>query len=44
MRIRREVGMRTIAVVLITTYEQAEEIVSNSRAMVREFLRDHTFP
>ncbi len=47
-RIRREVGIRTMAVGLITAYEQAEEIVSNSRAdlvaMAREFLRDPYLP
>ena len=47
-RIRREAGVRTMAVGMIRTYEQAEEIVSNGRAdMVavgREFLRDPYLP
>ncbi len=47
-RIRREAGIKTMAVGTITTYEQAEEIVSNGRADLvaigREFLRDPYLP
>ena len=47
-RIRREAGIRTIAVGMIRTYEQAEEIISNGRADLvaigREFLRDPYLP
>ena len=47
-RIRREAGVRTIAVGMIRTYEQAEEIVSNGRADLvaigRGFLRDPYLP
>ena len=47
-RIRRETGMRTGAVGLITTPQQADEIVRNGQAdlvlMAREFLRDPYFP
>ena len=47
-RIRREAGIRTGAVGLITTPQQAEEIVSTGKAdlvlLAREFLRDPYFP
>jgi 2,4-dienoyl-CoA reductase-like NADH-dependent reductase (Old Yellow Enzyme family) len=47
-RIRREAGVRTGAVGLITTPQQAEEIVSSGKAdlvlLAREFLRDPYFP
>ncbi len=47
-RIRRETGVRTMAVGLITKYEQAEEIIKNGRADLvafgRKFLRDPYFP
>jgi 2,4-dienoyl-CoA reductase-like NADH-dependent reductase (Old Yellow Enzyme family) len=47
-RIRREAGIRTGAVGLITTPQQAEEIVSTEKAdlvlLAREFLRDPYFP
>jgi 2,4-dienoyl-CoA reductase-like NADH-dependent reductase (Old Yellow Enzyme family) len=47
-RIRRETGMTTMAVGLITSAELAEEIVSNGRAdlvaMARELLRDPYWP
>jgi 2,4-dienoyl-CoA reductase-like NADH-dependent reductase (Old Yellow Enzyme family) len=47
-RIRRETGMRTAAVGLITTPQQADEIVRNGQAdlvlMAREFLRHPYFP
>lgn len=47
-RIKKEVGIMTMCVGLITTYEQAQEIVMNSRAdlvaMAREFLRDPYLP
>lgn len=47
-RIKREAGVRTGAVGLITTAEQAEEIVSSGKAdvvlLAREFLRDPYFP
>jgi 2,4-dienoyl-CoA reductase-like NADH-dependent reductase (Old Yellow Enzyme family) len=47
-RIRRETGMRTGAVGLITTPRQADEIVRNGQAdlvlLAREFLRDPYFP
>jgi 2,4-dienoyl-CoA reductase-like NADH-dependent reductase (Old Yellow Enzyme family) len=47
-RIKQEVGILTGAVGLITTAEQAEEILSNGQAdlilMARELLRDPYFP
>ncbi len=47
-RISREAGIGTIAVGMIRTYEQAEEIVSNGRADLvaigRKFLRDPYLP
>ena len=47
-RIRRETGVRTAAVGLITTPRQADEIVRNEQAdlvlLAREFLRDPYFP
>jgi 2,4-dienoyl-CoA reductase-like NADH-dependent reductase (Old Yellow Enzyme family) len=47
-RIREEAGVLTAAVGLITTAEQAEEIVASGKAdlilMAREFLRDPYFP
>lgn len=47
-RIRREASVKTMAVGLITTAEQAEEILANGRAdlvaMAREFLRNPYFP
>ena len=47
-RIRREAGVLTAAVGLITTPEQAEEIVHTGKAdivlLAREFLRDPYFP
>ena len=47
-RIRREAGVKTIAVGMIKTYEQAEETLSNGRADLvavgREFLRDPYLP
>ncbi len=47
-RIRRETGMRTAAVGLITTPQQADEIVRTGQAdlvlMARQFLRDPYFP
>ncbi|HEY2014004.1 MAG TPA: NADH:flavin oxidoreductase/NADH oxidase [Bryobacteraceae bacterium] len=47
-RIRREVGIPTAAVGLITTPSQADEIVRTERAdlvlLAREFLRDPYFP
>jgi 2,4-dienoyl-CoA reductase-like NADH-dependent reductase (Old Yellow Enzyme family) len=47
-RIRRETGMRTAAVGMITTPQQADEIVRNGQAdmvlLAREFLRDPYFP
>jgi 2,4-dienoyl-CoA reductase-like NADH-dependent reductase (Old Yellow Enzyme family) len=47
-RIRRETGMRTGAVGLITTPRQADDIVRHGQAdlvlMAREFLRDPYFP
>jgi 2,4-dienoyl-CoA reductase-like NADH-dependent reductase (Old Yellow Enzyme family) len=47
-RIRREAGILTMAVGLITTAEQAEQIVAGGRAdliaMAREFLRNPYFP
>lgn len=47
-RIRRDAGIRTGAVGLITTAQQAEEIVSSGNAdlvlLAREFLRDPYFP
>lgn len=47
-RIKKEVGIKTMSVGLITTYEQAEDIIGNSRAdlvaMAREFLRDPYLP
>jgi 2,4-dienoyl-CoA reductase-like NADH-dependent reductase (Old Yellow Enzyme family) len=47
-RIRREAGIRTGAVGLITTPQQADEIVSTGKAdlvlLAREFLRDPYFP
>jgi 2,4-dienoyl-CoA reductase-like NADH-dependent reductase (Old Yellow Enzyme family) len=47
-RIRREAPVMTMAVGLITTPEQAEEIIENGRAdlvaMAREFLRNPYFP
>jgi len=47
-RIKREAGVRTGAVGLITTPKQADEIVSSGQAdlvlMAREFLRDPYFP
>jgi len=46
--IRKRIGIMTMSVGGITTYEQAEEIVSNKRADLvaigREFLRDPYFP
>jgi 2,4-dienoyl-CoA reductase-like NADH-dependent reductase (Old Yellow Enzyme family) len=47
-RIRRETGIRTAAVGLITTAQQADEIVRTEQAdlvlLAREFLRDPYFP
>ncbi|WP_457600907.1 NADH:flavin oxidoreductase/NADH oxidase [Hydrogenivirga sp.] len=47
-RIKEEAGIATMAVGMITTYEQAEEVVSNGRANLvaigREFLRDTYLP
>jgi 2,4-dienoyl-CoA reductase-like NADH-dependent reductase (Old Yellow Enzyme family) len=47
-RIRKETGIRTGAVGMITTPEQAEHIVRNEQAdlvlLAREFLRDPYFP
>lgn len=47
-RIRRDAGVATAAVGLITTAEQAEQILEDGRAdlivMAREFLRDPYFP
>jgi len=47
-RIRREAGIRTGAVGLITTPQQADEIVRSGKAdlvlLAREFLRDPYFP
>jgi len=47
-RIKREAGIMTMSVGLITTYPQAEDIVSNERAdlvaIAREFLRDPYLP
>jgi 2,4-dienoyl-CoA reductase-like NADH-dependent reductase (Old Yellow Enzyme family) len=47
-RIKREVGVRTGAVGLITTPRQADDIVRNGQAdlvlLAREFLRDPYFP
>ena len=47
-RIRREAGIKTQAVGMITTYEQAEEVVTNGRADLvaigRGFLRDPYLP
>lgn len=47
-RVRRETGMRTGAVGLITTPQQADEIVRTGQAdlvlMARQFLRDPYFP
>jgi len=47
-RIRREAGIATAAVGLITTPEQAEEIIAGGKAdlvlLAREFLRDPYFP
>ncbi len=47
-RIRRETGMPTAAVGMITSAEQAEAILSNGQAdlvlLAREFLRDPNFP
>ena len=47
-RIRREAGVRTAAVGLITTPQQADEIVRTEQAdlvlLAREFLRDPYFP
>jgi len=47
-RIRREAGIATAAVGMITTPEQAEEIVATGKAdlvlLAREFLRDPYFP
>ena len=47
-RIRRETGMPTGAVGMITTPQQADEIVRNGQAdlvlLAREFLRDPYFP
>ena len=47
-RIRRETGVLTGAVGLITTPEQADEIVRSQKAdlvlLAREFLRDPYFP
>jgi len=47
-RIRRETGMRTGAVGLITTPRQADEIIERGQAdvvlLAREFLRDPYFP
>ena len=47
-RIRREAGVRTGAVGLITTPQQADDIVRNGQAdlvlLAREFLRDPYFP
>jgi 2,4-dienoyl-CoA reductase-like NADH-dependent reductase (Old Yellow Enzyme family) len=47
-RIRREAGVATAAVGLITSAEQAEQILENGKAdlivMAREFLRDPYFP
>jgi len=47
-QIRREAGIATAAVGLITTAEQAEQILQAEQAdlivMAREFLRDPYFP
>lgn len=47
-KIKKEVGIKTMSVGLITTYEQAEDIIGNSRAdlvaIAREFLRDPYLP
>ena len=47
-RIKKETGMRTAAVGLITTAEQAEQILSNEQAdlivLARQMLRDPYFP
>ncbi len=47
-RVRKETGVRTGAVGMITTPQQADEIVRNGRAdlvlLAREFLRDPYFP
>ena len=47
-KIRQQAGIRTGAVGMITTSEQAEEIIANGRAdlviMARELLRDPYFP
>jgi len=47
-RIRRQAGVATAAVGLITTAEQAEQVLSTGQAdlvvMAREFLRDPYFP
>lgn len=47
-RIKRETGLLTAAVGLITTAEQAEDILTNGQAdlilLAREFLRDPYFP
>ena len=47
-RIRQETGMPTGSVGIITTAEQAEEILSSGQAdlvlLAREFLRDPYFP
>jgi 2,4-dienoyl-CoA reductase-like NADH-dependent reductase (Old Yellow Enzyme family) len=47
-RIRREAGILTGAVGLITTPQQADEIIRSERAdlvlLAREFLRDPYFP
>ena len=47
-RIRREAGIATGAVGLITTTEQADDIIREGKAdlvlMAREFLRDPYFP
>lgn len=47
-RIRKEIGILTAAVGLITTAEQAEAILTNGQAdlilLAREFLRDPYFP
>ncbi len=47
-RIKKETGMRTGAVGMINTVEEAESIISNDRAdivlLARQFLRDPYFP
>lgn len=47
-RIRQETGIMTAAVGLITSYEQAESIITSEQAdlvlLAREFLRDPYFP